>query len=85
MSDLHIDSTFHKQSMKIDNNLKIKDWIDSSIGQSKVFQTLDEKRPKLSNLNQMQNRRRYVNFENGAHFICYLILNNPELTVSLLK
>ena len=35
----------------------------------------------LSNLNQMQNRRRYVNFENGSHFICSLTLNNPELTV----
>ena len=29
----------------------------------------------------MQNRRRYVNFENGSHFICSLTLNNPELTV----
>ena len=30
----------------------------------------------------MQNRRRYVNFENGFHhFICSLNLNNPELTV----
>ena len=43
MSDLHVDSSFHKQSTKIDNNLKIKEWIDSSIGQSKVFQTLEEK------------------------------------------
>ena len=29
--------------MKIDNNVKIKEWIDSSTGQSKVFQTLEEK------------------------------------------
>ena len=29
----------------------------------------------------MQNRRRYINFENGSHFICSLNLNNPELTV----
>ena len=29
----------------------------------------------------MQNRRRYVNFENGSHFICIFNLNNPELTV----
>ena len=42
---------------------------------------IGEKRPKLSNLNQTQNRRRYVNFENGSHFICSLNLNNPEFTV----
>ena len=35
----------------------------------------------MSNLDQTQNRRRYVNFENGSHFICSLNLNNPELTV----
>ena len=35
----------------------------------------------LSNLNQAQTRRRYVNFENGSHFICSLNLNNPESTV----
>ena len=48
-----------------------------------VIQQLDRKRPKLSYLNQTQNRRRYVNFENGSHFICSLILNNPELTVCI--
>ena len=42
---------------------------------------IEEKRPKLSNLNQTQNGRRYVKFENGSHFICSLSLNNPELTV----
>ena len=31
MSDLHVDSSFHKQSMKI-IKVKIKKWIDSSIG-----------------------------------------------------
>ena len=46
-----------------------------------MIQELDNKRPTLSNSNQTQNRRRYVNFENGAHFICSLNLNNPELTV----
>ena len=46
-----------------------------------VIQELDKKRPTLSNLNQTQNRRRYVNFENGSHFICSFNLNNPELTV----
>ena len=45
---------------------------DSRIGQ---------KIPKLSNSNQTQNRRRYVNFENGSHFICNLNLNDPESTV----
>ena len=29
----------------------------------------------------MQNKRRYVNFENGSHFICSLNLNSSELTV----
>ena len=32
MSDLHVDSSCYKQSMKIDNNHKIKEWIDYSIG-----------------------------------------------------
>ena len=38
MSDLHLDSSFHKQSIKIDNYFKIKEWYDSSIGQSTVIQ-----------------------------------------------
>ena len=54
MSDLHLDSSFHKQSMDIDNYFKIKKWHDSSIGQLTVIQQLDKKRPKLSNLNQTQ-------------------------------
>ena len=83
MSDLHLDSSFYKQSMDIDNYFKIKKWHDSSIGQSTVIQQLDKKRPKLSNLNQTQNRRRYVNFENGSHFICSFNLNNPESTVCI--
>ena len=37
--------------------------------------------PTLSDLNQTQNRRKYINFENGSHFICSLNLNNSELTV----
>ena len=81
MSDLHLDGSFYKKSMDIDNYFKIKEWYDSSIGQSTVIQQLDKKRPKLSTLNQTQNRRRYVNFENGSHFICSLNLNSPELTV----
>ena len=43
MSDLHVDSSFYKQSMKIDNHVKIKEWIDSSIDQSTVLQGLDKK------------------------------------------
>ena len=81
MSDLHVDSSFHKQSMKIDNYLKIVEWMDSSIGQSTVIQQLDKKRAKLCNPNQTQIRKRYVNFENGSHFICNLNLNNPESTI----
>ena len=83
MSDLHLDGSFYQQSMKIDNYFKINEWIDHSIGQSTVIQQLNKKRPKLSNLNQTQNRRRYVNFENGSHFICSFNLNNPELTVCI--
>ena len=55
MSDLNVDSSLHKQSIKLDNYAKIKEWLDSSIGQSTVIQQLDKKRPKLSNQNQMQN------------------------------
>ena len=79
--DLHVDSSFYKQSMKIVNYVEIKESIDSSVGQSTANQTLEENRPKLSNLNQTQNKRRYVNFENGSHFIRSLNLNNPKLTV----
>ena len=38
MSDLHVDSSFYKQSMKLDNYVKINEWFDSSIGQSSVIQ-----------------------------------------------
>ena len=83
MSDLHVDSSFYKQSVKLDNYFKINKWIDFSIGQSTVLQELNKKKPKLSNSNQTQNRRRYVNFENGSHFICSFNLNNPESTVCI--
>ena len=43
MSDLHLDSSFYKQSMKLDNYLKIEEWFDSSLGQSTVIQRLDLK------------------------------------------
>ena len=78
MSDLHVDSSFYKQSMKLDNYFKINKWIDFSIGQSTVLQELNKKRPT-----QTQTRRRYVNFENGSHFICSFNLNSPEITVCI--
>ena len=81
MSDLHLDSSFHKKSMKLDNYVKINEWFNSSLGQSMVIQRLDAKRPALSNPDQTQNKRIYVNFENGSHFICSFNLNNPETTV----
>ena len=37
-SDLHLDSSFHKQSMKLDDYVKINEWFDSSSGQSTVIQ-----------------------------------------------
>ena len=83
MSDLRLDSSFHKQLMDIDKYFKIKKWYDSSTGQSTVIQQLDNKRPKLSNQNQTQNRRRCVNFENGSHFICSFNLNNLNTTVCI--
>ena len=83
MSDLHVDSSFYKQSMKLDNFVKINKWIDFSIGQSTVLQELNKKRPKLSNSDQTQNRRRYVIFENGSHFICSFNLNSRETTVCI--
>ena len=52
MSDLHVDSSFYKQSIKLDNYFSIKEWIDHSIGQSTVIQQLNKKSPKLSNSSQ---------------------------------
>ena len=37
-SDLHVDSSFHKQLMKLDNYVKIEEWLDSSLGQTTVIQ-----------------------------------------------
>ena len=37
-SDLHVDSSFYKRSMKLDKYVKIEEWFDSSIGQSSVIQ-----------------------------------------------
>ena len=60
MSDLHVDSSFYKQSMKLDNYVKIEEWLDSLLDQTTVIQRLNKKRPKLSNRNQTQKRRRYA-------------------------
>ena len=38
MSDLHVDSSFYKRSMKLDNYVKVNEWFDSSVGQSSVIQ-----------------------------------------------
>ena len=43
MSDLHVDSSFYKQSMKLDDYFKINIWSDFSIGQSTVLQELNKK------------------------------------------
>ena len=56
MSDLHLDSSFYKQFMKLNNYVKIEEWFDSSLGQSTVIQRLDLKRPALSK--QTQNKRK---------------------------
>ena len=37
-SDLHLDSSSYKRSMKLDNYVKINEWFDSLIGQSSVIQ-----------------------------------------------
>ena len=84
MSDLHVDSSFYKRSMKLNKYVRIEEWFDSSIGQSSVIQQLNVQRPTLSNPDQTQNKRRYVNFENGCHFICSFDLNNPETTVFII-
>ena len=37
-SDLHLDSSFDKKSMKLDNYVKINEWFDSLLDQSTVIQ-----------------------------------------------
>ena len=49
MSDLHLDSSFYKRSMKLDKYVKIEEWFDSSLGQSTVIQRLDLKKPHYPN------------------------------------
>ena len=38
MSDLHLDSSFYRRSMKLNNYVKIDEWFESSLGQSTVIQ-----------------------------------------------
>ena len=38
MSDLHVGISFHKQSMKLDNYIKIEEWLHSSLGEATVIQ-----------------------------------------------
>ena len=38
MSDLHLDASFYKKSMKLDKYVKINEWFDSALGQSMVIQ-----------------------------------------------
>ena len=38
MSDPHLDSSFYRQSMKLDNYVKIEEWFDTLLGQSTVIQ-----------------------------------------------
>ena len=85
MSDLHVDSSFYKRSMKLDNYVKINEWFDSSIGQSSVIQRLNVKDLHYPTQTKCKiKKRRYVNFENGSHFICSFNLNNPETTVFII-
>ena len=37
MSDMHLDSSFYKQSMKLDKYVKIEEWFDSSIGPAHIL------------------------------------------------
>ena len=43
MSDLDVDSSCHKQSMKLDNYVKIEVWLDSSLGETTVIQRLNKR------------------------------------------
>ena len=81
MSDLHLDSSFYKRSMKLDKYVKIEEWLGSSLGQSTVIQWIRFKKTHI--IQTMQNKRKYVNFENGSHFICSFNLNNSETTVCI--
>ena len=84
MPDLHLDSSFHKKSMKLDNYVKINEWFDSSLGQSTVIQRLDAKRWALSNPDQMQNKKRsyLLNIFYTSHFLVLHILEEPNTSIT---
>ena len=83
MSDLHVDSSFYKQTIKIDNYFKIKEWHDSSIGQSTMIQRLDKKRPKLSNLNQTKIEEGTLTLKMAHILFVALTSTYPETTVCI--
>ena len=47
MSDLHLDSSFYKRSMKLDKHVKIEKWFDSSLGQSMVMAKIRRKKTHI--------------------------------------
>ena len=49
-SDLHLDSSFHKKSMKLDNYVKINEWFDSSLGQSSSYSMIRCKKTRIIQL-----------------------------------
>ena len=51
ISDLHLDSSFYKRSMKLDKYVKIEERFDSSLGQSTVIQPLDLKKTHIIQTN----------------------------------
>ena len=57
MSDLHLDSSFYKRSMKLDKYVKIEEWFDSSLGQSTVIQRLDLKNPHYPNKRKIKENK----------------------------
>ena len=47
MSDLHVDSSFYKRSMTLDNYVKINEWFNSLIGQSSVYSRIKCKKTRI--------------------------------------
>ena len=81
MSDLHVDSSFYKQSMKINNYHKITEWIDSSVGQSTVIQQLDKKDPSYPIQIKCKTGGDMLILKMTPISFAILNLNNPESTV----
>ena len=83
MSDLHVDSSFYKQSMKIGNYHKIAEWIDSSIGQSTVIQKLDKKGPHYPTQTKLKIEEGTLILKMVHISFVVLNLNNLKLTMSI--